>query len=459
MMMKKILLILIILSIFSIPGFATQLYVNKTDVSFGKYVNTGTNLTMLNLTFNLTGVNNITIYQITVALNTTSGKNANETNLTVCAYETDLSNLLGCSGNWTNNQTNISFSTNMTVNNTNISNMLIVAHLNTTVYTPLNFSLYIPANTSIERNDTSVLVNGTFPISSEFTEVHDLHATAYVSPHYVDTNVVNQTIKLILNSTGRDNITFVEIKIPSVLPSEKVNGTIIETSGDFNTLHENDCTPTGNTCNYNSTTNIIRINISASDTIPDIKGLTLYILSNTSSSPSNSTFTVNISNQYLNTTATEASSGALNVTTKQLLQVTKQGIMKNSAVVNGTDYWLFNITFNLTAPVNGTLQFKMDNWTIPSNENISMLLVNSSEDYYAWIGTNLTTLRAQQPANSTNATDRTYITNDYGEATHGLSISNLSSFIVYVKMIIPTNAPCCYPNWYTQFWALFRVLP
>ncbi len=437
-------------------AYGANVTVTQTPITLDTYTNTGDRLIMLNLSFNLSGIENTTINYIDVSYNSTYGINASSSLLKVCSYNSSLVQL-GCNNTWTNNKTSVPL--NYKITNQSVENILIGLDLTGNVETPNNVSISILQNVSIHLSNSSILVLGTFPISSEFTEIHDLHATAYVSPRYVDTNVKGQSLIFVLNSTGDDNLTNFTLYMPVDFNITDVVYTVSHDTGTAS----GECGSSG-ACLFNSTTNIVKFSVTTLGA-SDINYLKLNITMNTNSSGDfTRTFRGEISNLYFpNVSIDEKTSGSLNVTTKQLLQVVNQSIMKGSALVNGTDYWLFNITFNLTAPVNGTFQFKMSNWTrwTRPDTNISIPLVNGSGYYYAWIGTNLTGIRAQGVSNKTTSSDRTYITNDYGSESHGLSISGKNLFTIFVKMIIPNNPKkyCCYADWFASFSALFRSTP
>lgn len=440
-MIRRFYPILFFLFLFNIV-VAQELSIDSSSIALPTFENTKKNLTMINLTLNLSGVKAVKIESISIKLNTTSNKNANETNLVVCVFNSS-SSLINCSSNWKGNETNITFS-NLVITNDTVTNLLIVAQLNENLFTPLNFSILLENNDSIALNDSGVIITGNFPISSEFIEVHDLHANGEIRPRFVDTNVVKQKFIVIINKTGDESFDRVHILLPSILNLSNV--TLYEWGTGQDSCSSPGCVFSGN-----------EINITRSGT----NYLKITFLATTINTTSVGSIEAKIYNSYLSDVdVDEKTTGSFNVTIKNLLQIIDQNVMKGAAIINGSDYWLFNITFNLTAPVNGTFQFKMSNWTRWSNSSFSIPLV-SNNYYYAWFGKNLTTIKAQGVSNSSTSNDRTFITNTYGQETHGLSFSySESPFTIFVKMIIPNNSSyCCYSDWFAQFWALFRATP
>lgn len=420
----------------SVSGATLNLTSNPVELTV--YNNTGTNITMLNLTINLTGVESVLVRNIIATFNSTNETlNGSQTNLSICIYNSTINstNRLGCGTTWNVsnnlNQTNITL--NFVVTNTTEENILIVYEVYRNVTTPVNISLYLQDNNSITLNNTNVTVNGTFPLISNFTQVQDLHASASISPHYVDTNVKNQTLSYLINITGREIIENVTINVPDGYVITKV----LSHTWEGGTI--NNCT---SGCSYSENQINITENISSY--------LRVNFTVNTSSSSVNSTaFNSTISGGNLTSIETDVTNSSTNVTTKQLINVTNVSIMKNTAIVNGTDYWQFNFTLNITANVSGLIQFKMNPWNSTS-ANTTINLTNGTgvnKTYYAsmWL--------------SGNTSNVFNVTNEYN-ITQGISLTATAynTYVVILKMIIPSGTPIA-SDWWTTYYMLFRSLP
>jgi len=435
---------------FSFPVFAATLSITSNPVNLTAYNNTGTNVTMLNLTLNLTGENSVNVANIIVTFNSTNGSlNASQTNLSVCLYNSTVnsSNNLGCGTVWNVsgnvNQTNITLS-NFNITNSTEKNLLIVYEVYRNATTPINISLYINDNSSITLSNSSVIIdNSTFPISSNFTQIQDLHASASISPRYVDTNVENQSFSYTINVTGND----------------KVNVTIINIPNGYNVTNVTNVAVAGIECysvpvpsctvNYADKQINVTIGASGTGTTNEIK---INFTTNTSSNPVNSTaFSSVIDGGNLTGIPTDATNCSTNVTTKQLINVTNVAIMKNTAVVNGTDYWEFNFTLNISANVSGLIQFKMNPWN-SSSANATLNLTNATTG-------NITYYASLRNESSFSTTNKFNITNEYN-ITQGISLNATENNIyhVFLRMVIPLGTPIA-SDWWTTYSMLFRALP
>jgi|GEM_PF-2361295 len=431
---------------FSFPVFAATLSITSNPVNLTAYNNTGTNVTMLNLTLNLAGENSVNVDNIIVTFNSTNGSlNASQTNLSVCLYNSTVnsSNNLGCGTVWNVsgnvNQTNITLS-NFNITNSIEKNLLIVYEVYRNATTPINISLYINDDSSITLSNSSVIINSTFPISSNFTQIQDLHASASISPRYVDTNVENQSFVYTINITG----------------SDEINKTIINVPVGYNVIKVTNVTVGGTSCypspalgcTPSSSSNQINISISPG-TLNQTK---IYFTANTSSTSVNSTaFNSVIDGGNLTGIPTDVTNGSTNVTTKQLINVTNVAIMKNTAVVNGTDYWEFNFTLNISANVSGLIQFKMNPWN-SSSANATLNLTNATTG-------NITYYASLRNESSFSTTNKFNVTNEYN-ITQGISLNATENNIyhVFLRMVIPLGTPIA-SDWWTTYNMLFRALP
>ena len=435
---------------FSFPVFAATLSITSNPVNLTAYNNTGTNVTMLNLTLNLTGENSVNVDNIIVTFNSTNGSlNASQTNLSVCLYNSTVnsSNNLGCGTVWNVsgnvNQTNITLS-NFNITNSTEKNLLIVYEVYRNVTTPINISLYINDNSSITLSNSSVIIdNSTFPISSNFTQIQDLHASASISPRYVDTNVENQTLSYLVNVTGDDQINDTKIIIPNGYTFIKLVDCQIDLNGD-NVVDISSCDVSGISGGDS------QINITQS--VKKNGWIRVNFTANTSSTSVNSTaFNSIIDGGNLTGIPTDVTNGSTNVTTKQLINVTNVAIMKNTAVVNGTDYWEFNFTLNISANVSGLIQFKMNPWN-SSSANATLNLTNATTG-------NITYYASLRNESSFSTTNKFNVTNEYN-ITQGISLNATENNIyhVFLRMVIPLGTPIA-SDWWTTYSMLFRALP
>jgi len=436
---------------FSFPVFAATLSITSNPVNLTAYNNTGTNVTMLNLTLNLTGENSVNVANIIVTFNSTNGSlNASQTNLSVCLYNSTVnsSNNLGCGTVWNVsgnvNQTNITLS-NFNITNSTEKNLLIVYEVYRNATTPINISLYINDNSSITLSNSSVIIdNSTFPISSNFTQIQDLHASASISPRYVDTNVENQSFVYTINITGDDAINKTIVNIPNGFTLVDVTGYQVKSS-------TNNATVSGcpsQTCLKGDS----EINITPPFSIDKDGYVKITFIVNTSSTSVNSTaFSSVIDGGNLTGIPTDATNCSTNVTTKQLINVTNVAIMKNTAVVNGTDYWEFNFTLNISANVSGLIQFKMNPWN-SSSANATLNLTNATTG-------NITYYASLRNESSFSTTNKFNITNEYN-ITQGISLNATENNIyhVFLRMVIPLGTPIA-SDWWTTYSMLFRALP
>ena len=427
-------------------AIAAEVNVSSNVVDLPSFVNTNTNVTMLNLS--ISGSDDVLLKNLIINFNSTNEINASNTNLSVCVYlsEINSSNLLGCNSLWNVsgnvNQTNITIS-NLTINQ-DAKQILIAYRIFRNVSTPINVSLFV-LNDSFIFNTTNLTINfvdgieyndTTKYFSSNFTQIQDLHATAKLLPRYADTNVKNQEIIYIINSTGKDIINSTIIKVPDNLEYDVSGYSIIKT--DNTSLSDTAC---AGYCN--KTQNEIKISYLV-DNI-GIKTVTLKLKINTTTEEKNLTINSTINGGNLSNIKTDFNEPETTLIIRQLLYVTNIGVMKNTAIVNGTDYWLFNFTINITANVSGLIQFKMDPWRSDSKDTTIPLTsgTGGNETYYAsmWL--------------STNTSNIFNVTEEYSSSGILLNATENKIYTLILKMIIPKNTPIA-SDWWTTYSILFR---
>ncbi len=159
-------------------------------------------------------------------------------------------------------------------------------------------------------------------------------------------------------------------------------------------------------------------------------------------------FNSTVSGLNLTYAAADAVDNLTNVTTKHLLNITNVKATKNAAYLNGTDYWEFNFTINVSSPISttGLIHMKMRNWTDDSNNNIG--LSNSTA--------NLATLRMTADFNTTNKLN---VTNNY-DFSQGVYVSTSqdSPVTVVLRMLIPSSVSAS-STWAATYSMLFRASP
>jgi hypothetical protein len=421
--------VLVLLAMFSAPVLAAgnlTVYGSGTLVS---HVNTNSSNAVLNLSLNVTpsagdGTVNITAINVTVS---PIGFNAG--NITAV----EIKNATGLSlGSNTTNATGtgkfvISIPSGYFLSNTSNTTFLVFVNISRTATRNINFSLNITASDEIGTQGSNVTI-ATTSINSTAVFVQNLHANASVSPVFVDTSVINQSFVYTLVSTGADPVQNITVSVPSGYTS--INLTAVQ-QGSSNL----------STSLYSNTTVSNQINITLNTPVSDT--FKVFFTANTSSSPvSSSAFASTITGSNLTGVSTDVVANQTNVTTKVLANVTDTLVSKTVAVVNGTDYWEFNFTVNLTETISGLLQFKMTNWNNTAGSVIDIV----------GGGTNLTTLRKDTDFNTTNKFN---VKNDYN-ITDGLSYSGASGLVtIYLRQIIPSGTPIS-ATWFTTYSILFR---
>ena len=425
------------------PAFAF-LNVTSNYVNLSSQSDIGSNVTMLNLSLSLSDIADVNITGINFTFGSTNASiNANETNLSVCVYNNSINqtNFLGCNGTWNGSVTTVPVG--ITISNAANITLIVAYDVNRSVIQPMNVSLNISSNSSVILNDTSILVNSSlvpqFPISSNYTDVRTVRAWAEISPHFVDTNVTNQTIKYFVSSITGDPFNRTIITLPGGFSLVGVELLLINRSGGGDTNHSF-CPPTY--CSLSG--NKITINDSAG-----MQNITLYFIVNTNSSNlSSMQFNSTIDGTNVNNITTEHSSDGINVTTKPMLNITNIAIIKNTAIVNGTDYWEFNLTLNVSEAITGTAHFKLADWN--STAASSAISLTNGTEYYATLRNNTELFYTEDAVN---------LTNSYNMA-HGVFINSTASSTVnlILRMVIPIGTPIA-SDWWTTYSIIMKTLP
>lgn len=436
--MKKIYYIFIFLIIFSLPALADLTAAGTSRAP--SYVNTNQTFVMINLTLNGTNVR-------VTGINVTFGGTAGIGNISqVLIYNDTNSNaaydagelLLGNSTFSGTNTCNVSI--NLVVSGTSKLLIAYKIHNSATRFVSVNASL--ASSSSITANET---IAGTFPIDSSSSQIQDLHASASVSPSYVDTNVVNQSFIYNITTTGSDYVNRTVI----VLPGNYVIISVTNVTINGSNQEQNCALGVNQVCVQRSNT---QINVTYPNPGLTSKAVRIYFTANTSSSVVTSmrfNSTIDSGNCSLTAIETDVVNSKTNVTTKQLINVDIIRAIKSTALANGTDYWEFNFTLNITANVSGLVQFRMNNWN-SSSANQMMNLTNQTSLINA---TFYASLRKSDA--STNVFN---VTSEYGSSGVSLTARENNLYYVVLKMIIRSGTPIA-SDWWTTYWTLFRSTP
>lgn len=446
LMEKRILLAIIVALavLFSSTSFA---YMNVTNnyTDLWSQSNLSSNVTMLKLTFNLSDNTTVNITRINFTFGSTNATliaNANLANLTVCVYDSlvNQSNMTGCNGTWSGNVTSVLVGRNVT-NSTNLI-LFVVYRINMTgVPYPTSVNISITSNSSIENDNASIYINNTFPISSSNTEIRIVRAYASITPSFVDTNVTNQTFMYNILNLSNDSFEKLKITVPG--------GFALVNVINWSYVKSDTTTTSGTGCSTNCSMVGNEINISD---VVGIRNVTIYFNANTNASALNSiAFNSTIEGTNVANISTTTIASSTNVTTKPLISIVNISAIKNSAFINGTDYWEFNFTLNITDAAIGMVQLKMGNWNSTAlGTNLSLQNGTSGNiTYYA-------TLRGATDFATTNKCN---LTNDYN-ASQGVYINSTGAVLysAVLRMVIPlgtlpTN------DWWTTYKILFRTQP
>lgn len=432
----KILGIALLISLLYIsPVFAVgNVTVTGRDlVPNGNYTNTNTSVAMLNLSFEVTTETgsrtvNITLLNISLGNGSTVGN--------ISAVEIYLSNdtrVIGSAVNSMNSTAfNITLSSTFVVNSSSNASVIVRFNISRNATTRQLLSAILGSATDVGVNDGSnVTVSGG---QSNATQLQDIHANVSISPRFVDTNVINQTLVYTIVPTGRDGINRTIITIPSGY--NLTNVSTVEVDGS------------NTTSGVTTTTAPNYINVTI--TTPTTQKIKVTFNVNTSATRvDSSAFTSTIDGGNRSGIPTEAVSPGTNATIQQIINVTSITIAKAAAIVNGTDYWEFNLTLNFTSNLTGLIQFKMSNWTDASSPP-NHINTNVSSTYYA-------TLRNNSNFSDTNG--KFNVTNVYVE-NWGLNqtITESGTLTLILRMIIPTGTAIS-STWAATYNFLFRPSP
>lgn len=444
--MRNAYVIILAFLLFSSPIFAAgTLTVTKGVASTPSYINTRDNTVVISVILNATTDNvnisaiNITIFNATVTDGNITGNISNifvynDTNNNSIIDSAD--SILATNSSVTSNFTILNFSSAFTVPKTSLRTILIVVNVSSSATRFISLGVNITANTSITTAAADTI---SFPVSyinSTLMQIQDVHASASISPRVVDTNVTNQTLVYVITPTGADRINSTVINIPSGYTFIGVNATTIDgsnTSGSYNLV--------GNIIGSTQ----LRINYTGAGQTN--QPIIVYFVINTSlTSVSSIEFNSTISGSNVTNATTSVTNFATNVTTRQLINVTRVTTIKNTAYLNGTDYWEFNFTFNFTANVSGSIQFAMNNWT--NFEGTANISLTNGTDFYA-------------PLRDGGNTSRIInISNTYNQ---GLNITNCCTtntvYSLVLRMVIPSTVTTVSSGWWTTYIMLFRSEP
>jgi len=302
-------------------------------------------------------------------------------------------------------------------------------------------------NVTNDVNTTSTVDNIIIGASStsSYAHIQDVHASATISPKFVDTGVISQSFTYNMTFTGDDTFNVINITIPA-------GYTVVNVSEIKNTLallyNSTGYSASGFTVSF--TDNKINIDYTSGFTASGGMIRINFTVNTNSSTVNTAAFnsTITGSNMsYVNTTL--ASANDTNVKTLPVFSIDSVSIIKAAAIINGMDYWEFNFTLNFTRNIttSGLLQFRMNNW---NNTNGNILNLNTTASrYYASLR------RSDNSSNTFN------VTNDYNFIQGvSFSLNTNAEYIYYVilKMIIPTGTPVS-SSWWTTYYALFRSSP
>lgn len=405
------------------------------------YINTNTSTAVLNLSMNATvGIVNITAIQV--------GFNGTATSNNISAVEIynntlEAANLIGNTNtiNTTTNTTNVTLSSVFYLNVTSNATFIIAIKVSNLGTRFSNIIVNLTSNESIstQGNGNISFTSASGWINSSAMQIQDLHANASLSPSYADTNVFNQTFIYNITKTGDDRISEIIITVPSGFNITNVTNV----TGDGA-----DCIPSAG-CVVNG---LSPINI----TIPtsDYQSIRIYFTVNTSSPVDSVAFnsTITMTDGNLTGITTDVVNTSTRVEVKQLINVDSAVASKNSAYVNGSDYWEFNFTLNITANVSGLVNFKMENWL--NTDGITLNITNDTAY------TNVTEYYASLREDGAFSTSNKFNVTTFYNASRGVSITATENNVYYVvlRMIIPKYTIVS-STWYTTYKMLFRTSP
>ena len=446
--MKRFVILIFLLAVAS-PVFADNI-LNVTGISTSSiYMNSKTPGPMLNLSLNVTpGGSFVNITAINVTFFTSTGAPLNLTNISSVDVRNASNGFIFGSNSTLNISTNnvtISFPNGIVVNGTQNNTITIFVNISSLATLALNFTVNITSNYSIytTANDNFTIYGGS--TQARASQSQDLHANASVSPRIVDTGVINQTFIITITPTGMDQIKNLTITLPSGY--NITNVTSVKQSGT-EVLYIS--SPTALAI---FRANIAQVNRTGTNIFSSSGGIIINLTVNTNSSAiTSSEFVTRMIGANLTNVAPDVVGNNTNVTTTALLTVVSTQVTKGAAVINGTDYWEFNITLNVTQTTTGVIQFKMSNWS--GTGGLSMALTNQTDTsgalFYA-------SIRNQSLVNSSSSFN---ITNEYN-LTQGLQYTNAGPnnlITVVLRMVIPIGTTIS-NSWQSTFNTLFRATP
>jgi hypothetical protein len=391
------------------------------------YVNTRTQYNFLNLSFNATATEvNVTSLNITV-------KGVGVENVTSVYLINETGSVIASNTSWntTVNYTVLSPSGGFNVTLWQNRSMVLAVNISRNATRTSNITVNLSSGLTTNNSADNISILSSQSIGSQ---IQDLHINGTVRPTVVDTNVINQSFVYLLTYDGADRIYGTNITLPLGFGTPYVSN--VEDSSNLS-LASGD---------YSQTTSARTINISfGSSGITLRAGPIIKIFFNATT---NSTTIVStrinstVSGSNFTALSTEVNDTTNNVTMKQLVNVSSVALVKSTALVNGTDYWEFNLTLNFTANVTGSLQMNLTNW---SSALGSIALTNSTGDgFYASLRDN---------GNWSNIMN---VTNVYNKT---MSIQGCCTegtvYYVLLRMIIPTGTAVT-NSWSTTYNFLFR---
>ncbi|MFA4820484.1 MAG: hypothetical protein WC613_06030, partial [Candidatus Aenigmatarchaeota archaeon] len=209
--LMKFILLAAVFSLFLLsPAFAAgNLSVTSTSLA-PAYINTRTVTNMLNLTMNSTvGNTNITSLNVTISGNTTIG------NVTGIFLINATGSTIASS---TTNSTTSKFTVSIPAgfNASSGANTSLVIAVNLSGSAPkTNVSIQISSSAEFVVDGSSNVTFAAGFVNSTESLIQDIHANASISPNFVDTSAINQTLVYTLTPTGTDRINRTIITIPS----------------------------------------------------------------------------------------------------------------------------------------------------------------------------------------------------------------------------------------------------
>ncbi len=425
----------ILLLFLSAPAFAAgNLTVSGSSMP-PYFINTNYSQPILNLTLN-SSVNTVNISSISVTM---VGAGASY------VYSVELRDssgaLLGInySIDAATNKTAITFAAPIEVNTSFNRTFIVAASLlgNATLLSTIAANISGAGDVGVDAQSNVSIIGGT--IQSNDYQIQDVHANATMSPLFVDTAIVNQSLVYRLVQFGRNTFSNISITVPS----EYKLVAVTEVKQGSSTL-------------YNSTFSQVSVSLNASSGVIIVTNSANFSTSgdvivnisvNASASPVTAkAFNSTIGGSNITGALPYVSGSNTSVTTQQLLNITSVYATKATAISNGTDFWEFSMNVNLTTNIPGIIQFKMDNWT--NNQSQTIGLWNADQtSYYATLRDN---------ANSSRAVN---VTNSYAQGD-GIALqsccSSSSAYTLVLRMVIPSGTPSA-ASWFTTYRALFRA--